>query len=126
LRIEADVEFARKNAWIWKSFGASARTRSIPRCFRPPAALSVGTRIDLQAPLNGEATCLVRYMVAAEPEGAPTGFALPSGAVKFLAFTGATSAEVEFARQKSSAKLIEALRAAGHHPVTNPRRPSLY
>jgi Suppressor of fused protein (SUFU) len=91
---------------------------------RPP--LIEGTRIALRAPINGEDGCLVRNMVAVEPEGVPTGFSLPSGKVEFLAFTGATDAEIEFAKQNRSAKLIEALRAAGYHPVTNPRRPSLY
>ena len=91
---------------------------------RPP--LDIGTRIALRAPINGEEGCLVRNMVAVEPEGSPAGFSLPSGKVKFLAFTGATDAEIEFAKQNRSATLIEALRAAGYHPITNPRRPSLY
>jgi suppressor of fused protein SUFU len=91
---------------------------------RPP--LRAGTRVALQAPINGEESCLLRNMVAVEPEGAPVGFSLPSGKVAFLAFTGATDAEIEFARQNSSAKLIEALHTTGYHPVTNPRRPSLY
>lgn len=91
---------------------------------RPP--LMTGTRVALRAAINGEESCLVRNMVAVEPEGAPTGFSLPSGNVKFLAFTGATDAEIEFAKQNRSAKLVEALRAACYHPVTNPRRPSLY
>src|SRR5215510_7651313 len=91
---------------------------------RPP--LMPGTRVALRAPINGEESCLVRNMVAVEPEGAPAGFSLPSGKVKFLAFTGATDGEIEFAKQNQSSSLIEALRAAGYHPVTNPRRPSLY
>src|SRR5262249_6324383 len=91
---------------------------------RPP--LMAGTRVALQAPINGEADCQIRNMVATEPEGVASGFSLPSGRVSFLAFTGATDREVEFAKQSGSAKLIEALRPAGHHPVTTPRRPSLY
>jgi hypothetical protein len=62
-----------------------------------------------------EESCLIRNMVAVEPEGVPSGFSLPSGKVKFLTFTGATDAEIEFAKQNRSAKLIEALRAAGRH-----------
>jgi Suppressor of fused protein (SUFU) len=91
---------------------------------RPP--LDVGTRIALRGPINGEEGCFVRNMVAVEPEGVPAGFSLPSGKVKFLAFTGATDAEIEFAKQNRSATLIDSLRAAGYHPVTDPRRPSLY
>lgn len=89
------------------------------------SVLRPGSRVSLKSPINGEPDCVVRHMVATEPEGMPPGFALPSGTVSFLAFTGATDAEIAFARKNSTAELIDALRSAGHHPVTDPRRASL-
>lgn len=85
-----------------------------------------GSRISLKSPINGESECVIRHVVATEPEAVPSGFALPSGSISFLAFTGATDAEIAFARQNTSAALIDALRSAGHHPVTNPRRAPLW
>lgn len=87
--------------------------------------LRPGSRISLKSPINGEPDCLIHHVVATASEGIPSSFALPSGSVSFLAFTGATEEEVSFARQNTSHALIDALRSAGYHPVTNPRRASL-
>jgi hypothetical protein len=88
--------------------------------------LGVGDRVPLRAPLNGDPGCLIRSLVMVEPEDIPDGFALPSGTARFQGFTGATDAEITFAKEHTSAQLIDALRRAGYHPVTDPRRPSLF
>lgn len=87
--------------------------------------LVVGDRVPLRAPINGDPACLVRNLVVAEPEGLARGFALPSGKVEFLAFTGVTDAEVAFAKSRSSVELVKRLRSGRAHPVTDPRRRSV-
>jgi hypothetical protein len=63
--------------------------------------------------------------VLVENEGAPQEFSLPSGLVILVGFTGITDTELTFAKANGSPALIERLREAGHHPVTNPSRQSL-
>lgn len=89
-------------------------------------ALRPGSRVSLSSPINGDPHCLIRHVVATEPEAVASGFSLPSGLVNFLAFTGTTDLEIAFARRNTSAALVDALRDAGHHPVTNPNRASLW
>jgi hypothetical protein len=55
----------------------------------------------------------------------PQEFLLPSGKVILVGFTGITDAELAFAKSNGSAALIEKLRTAGFHPITNPRRHSI-
>lgn len=93
--------------------------------FPGAAPLGMGDRVPLRAPINGEAACLVRNLVVVEPEGTASGFNLPSGTADFVSFTGATDAEIAFAKANSSGDLVERLRAAGAHPVTDPRRRSV-
>jgi hypothetical protein len=87
--------------------------------------LGFGDRIPLHAPLNGDETCEIRNLVMVEPEGIPSDFTLPSGKVIFASFTGITDLERDLAKEAGSDVLIERLRLAGYHPVTNPSRPSL-
>jgi hypothetical protein len=87
--------------------------------------LAFGDRVPLRAPINGEAACAIRNLVVTEPEGLATGFSLPSGTVLFGAFTGITDDERDFAKAEGSDVLVERLRAAGRHGVTDPRRPSV-
>jgi hypothetical protein len=87
--------------------------------------LAVGDRIPLRAPINGDPACVIRNLVLSTPEGIAEGFSLPSGKVSFASFTGISDAERDFAKTAGSPRLIDDLRAAGHHPVTNPQRKSL-
>jgi hypothetical protein len=87
--------------------------------------LALGNRVPLHAPINGDPACAIRNLVLTEPEGIADGFSLPSGRVLLAAFTGISDAERDFAKTNGSAALIGRLRAAGCHPVTNPRRKSL-
>lgn len=87
--------------------------------------LSLHDRIPLRAPLDYRADCQVRNLVLVEREGGPQVFSLPSGEVILVGFTGITDAELAFAKKHGSPALIEKLRTAGYHPVTDPRRPSI-
>jgi hypothetical protein len=87
--------------------------------------LALHDRIPLRAPLNGKADCEIRNLILVEREDGPQEFSLPSGEVILIGFTGVTDAELAFAKANGSAALIDRLRAAGHHPVTNPRRKSM-
>lgn len=86
---------------------------------------SLHDRIPLRAPINGRPDCQVRNLVLVENEGAPQEFSLPSGLVILVGFTGITDTELTFAKANGSPALIERLREAGYHPVTDPSRPSL-
>lgn len=86
------------------------------------APLAPGDGVPLGGDLPGGH---IRHLVAALGEGLEAEFALPSGKVRLLAFTGITDAEAEWARTNGSAALIDRLRKAGHHPVTDPGRPSI-
>jgi len=86
---------------------------------------SLHDRIPLRAPINGQSECQVRNLVLVEREDGPQEFSLPSGEVILVGFTGITDAELAFAKTHGSPALIERLRVAGYHPVTNPSRASL-
>ena len=87
--------------------------------------LNVGDRVPLRAPIDGDEACVIRNLIVVQPEGVVGEFKLPSGKVEFASFTGATDAEIAFAKANTSATLIDRLRGAGHHPVTDRRRKSL-
>jgi hypothetical protein len=87
--------------------------------------LSLHDRIPLREPVNGRPNCEIRNMIMVEPEHISPEFSLPSGRVLLVGFTGVTDAELTFAKANGSEPLIGRLRAAGHHPITNPNRPSL-
>jgi hypothetical protein len=87
--------------------------------------LSLHDRIPLRAPINGRPDCEIRNVILVEPEHISPEFSLPSGRVLLAGFTGVTDAELTFAKANGSEPLISRLRAAGHHPVTNPHRSSL-
>jgi len=82
-------------------------------------------RIPLRSPVNGDPECQIRNLVLVEREGGPQEFLLPSGEVIVVGFTGITDAELSFAKLHGSEPLLERLRAAGHHPITNPHRNSI-
>ncbi len=90
----------------------------------PP--LSLGDRIPLRAPINGDPACEIRNLVVVVHENGPKTFQLPSGEVTLVGFTGIADAELQFAKANTSETLIETLRTAGHHPVTDPNRSSIY
>lgn len=81
--------------------------------------MSMHDRIPLRAPINGQPNCKVRNLMHVEREDGAQEFSLPSGEVILVGFTGMTDAELAFAKQLNSPVLIEKLRAAGYHPVTN-------
>jgi hypothetical protein len=87
--------------------------------------LSLHDRIPLRAPVNGAADCEIRNLVLVEREDGPQDFRLPSGEVILVGFTGITDAELDFAKARGSDALLDQLRSAGYHPVTNPNRKSL-
>jgi hypothetical protein len=87
--------------------------------------LSLHDRIPLRGPVNGRPNCEIRNVIIVAPEHVPSEFSLPSGGVVLVGFTGVTDAELTFAKANGSEPLISRLRAAGHHPVTNPHRQSL-
>ena len=87
--------------------------------------LSLHDRIPLRGPLNGNPGCEIRNLVLVERDDGPREFPLPSGEVILVGFTGITDAEVAFAKANGSASLVERLRAAGHHPITDPHRRSV-
>ncbi len=87
--------------------------------------LSVGDRIPLRAPINGDTKCALRNLVMTEAEGIPSELQLPSGKVLLTGFTAITDGELSEAKQHGSPGLIERLRASGFHPINDPRRPSI-
>jgi hypothetical protein len=87
--------------------------------------LSPHDRIPLQAPLNGEPSCVLRNLVVTEAEGIPAAFQLPSGHVRMMGFTALSDNELSHAKANGSPEIIERLRDAGFHPVNDPRRPSI-
>ena len=87
--------------------------------------MSLHDRVPFRAPINGKSDCQIRNLILVEREDGPRVFPLPSGEVILVGFTGITDAELAFAKEHGSPALIEKLRAAGCHPVTNPTRRSL-
>jgi hypothetical protein len=87
--------------------------------------LSFYDKISLGGPLNGHPDCEIRHVIMVQPEQMPDEFSLPTGTVQFMGFTGVTDAELSFANTHGSEPVISRLRAAGHHPITDPHRSSL-
>ncbi len=87
--------------------------------------LSLFDRIPLGGPVNHEPDCLLRNLILAPAEHVPGEFHLPSGLVRLAGFTAVTDAELAFAKANSSQALLDRLRAAGHHPVNDPKRASI-
>ena len=87
--------------------------------------IGVNDRVPLRAPLNGDPSCVLRNLVMTEAEGIPGEFQLPSGRVLLAGFTAISDDELLQAKQNGSPALIDRLRAAGFHPVNDPRRRSL-
>jgi len=88
--------------------------------------LSVHDRIPLRAPVKGRLDCAIRNLVLVEREAGAQEFSLPSGKVILFGFTGVTDAELAFAKSDGSPALIDRVQEAGCHPITNPRRRSLF
>ena len=89
---------------------------------RPP--LSIGDRVPLNSPINGQESCLIRHAILTQPDSLPRGFDLPSGHVDLLSFVGITDDELAYAKQNGSDQLSEYLHAKGCLPVTDPQRQS--
>lgn len=87
--------------------------------------LSLHDRIPLRAPINGAADCEIRNLMLVEREDGEQEFILPSGEVILVGFTGMTDTELAFAKTHGSNALLDQLRSAGYHPVTDPHRKSL-
>ncbi|MXP09302.1 suppressor of fused domain protein [Pseudoblastomonas halimionae] len=79
-------------------------------------------RLPLNAPIDGNQSCEIKNLILTECEDIPRKFGLPSGEVILVGFTGITDSEVAYAKSHSSDALIDKLRDAGAHPVTDPRR----
>lgn len=86
---------------------------------------SLHDRIPLRGPINGNDNCLIRNLVLVERENGPQEFALPSGEVILVGFTGITDTELAFAKARGTPALLDKLRLNGAHPVTNPSRGSV-
>jgi hypothetical protein len=86
-------------------------------------------RINLGAPLwlaEGELThLLVTEPVEGTTADYPRQFVLGSGVVDLLLLVGITGKEAEFARTQETGALVNALRARGVFPVTDPGRKSV-
>ena len=87
--------------------------------------LSEGDRIPLRAPINGDPACSIRNVLVTHASDYWPGFTLPSGPVEFLAMTGATDQEIDFAKMEGTPSLVAALKSNGYYPVTDAVRPSL-
>lgn len=90
---------------------------------KPPPRM--GDMIPLRTPINGDPACILRGVIMTPVEGAPNEFTLPSGRVLMVGFTGVSEAELGYGRRQGAKPLIELLRNAGAHPVTDPRRTSV-
>jgi hypothetical protein len=76
--------------------------------------------------VNGKPDCEIRNLVLVEREDGSQKFSLPSAKVSRVGFTGVTDAELVLAKSNGSPALIDRLREAGCHPITNPSRTSLF
>jgi hypothetical protein len=83
---------------------------------------TIGDRIPLRNPIDGERSELTWYLVA-PTSGYPSDFQLPSGRAEFLHLVGITESEAAFARDNGHEALLEKLKPEGY-PVTVPGRPS--
>jgi hypothetical protein len=84
-----------------------------------------GHCIALNGPINGDPRCVIRHVLVSHAEELAGEFTLPSGKVDVLTFTGATDAEIAFARDSTTTDLFSKLKAAGQYPVTDPKRRSI-
>ena len=94
-------------------------------CYPGKPPFTPGDRIPLRAPINGDEACLIRNVLVTHAPDRWPGFAVPSGFVRLLTLTGATDAEIAYAKATSTDRLVEALRVANCYPVTNTGRASL-
>lgn len=81
--------------------------------------------IPLGFGLNGDPDCVLRSLLVAPAEQVPDGFSLSSGKVRLAGLTAVSDAELAYGRTAGAEALIDRLRAAGHHPVNDPRRASI-
>lgn len=86
-------------------------------------ALDYGHRIPLGGPITGDST--LRHVVVAEPEHYAASFDLKSGQVDLLHLVAVSDEELAFAKEQTTAALVDRLRAAGAFPVTDPARASI-
>ncbi len=89
--------------------------------FRDMRPLNYGHRVPAGGPVDGKKS-LVKFLAIAEPEHYAASAQLDSGKFQFLHAIGITESEVEFAKTRSTKKLIAALKAQRHFPVTEPAR----
>jgi hypothetical protein len=87
-------------------------------------APKMGSLIPLRQSINGDPACTLRGVFMTPVEDFPNEFTLPSGRVLMVGYTGVTEAELDYGRRQGPRALIDRLRAAGAHPVTDPRRAS--
>ncbi|NEX93207.1 suppressor of fused domain protein [Caulobacter sp. 17J65-9] len=125
--VEFVLQVTRPGDWAVRMLQNMLAFELLLRAGRYPkgAPLAPDDRIPLREPLDGRPACRIRHLVVTQAEGVAPGFALPSGQVRLLGFTGLTDDELAFAQHNGSPALIERLRRAGFHPVTDPVRPSL-
>ncbi len=90
--------------------------------FGEPHALDVGARIPLGGPINGDAKCQLRFLVAVQPKHYEPTFVLASGKADFLHLVGITESERNYARDHDIDALMRRLTEAGSASVTNPAR----
>ena len=90
--------------------------------FGDAAPLGYGHRVPAGGPINGNPDSPIRFLAIAKPEHYEPLAQLPSGRFDLLHVVGITEDERDFAKATSTANLIEALKAQGAYPVTNPDR----
>ena len=94
-------------------------------CYPGKPPFTPGDRIPLRAPINGDEACFIRNVLVTHAPDRWPGFAVPSGFVRLLTLTGATDAEIAYAKATSTDRLVETLRITNCYPVTNTGRASL-
>ncbi|TLX17165.1 suppressor of fused domain protein [Rhizobium sp. MHM7A] len=87
--------------------------------------LGLYDRIPMHAPLNGDPRCSLRTLVITESAAYPS-FDTPAGKVTVRSLTAISDKEWELLRQEGADLLIEQLSDAGHHPINDPWRQSLF
>jgi len=125
--IEFMLAAAERGDWAIRTLQNMLAFDLLLRAGRFPGRGSIqpGNRIPLRSPIDGDETCLIRNLVAADAVDLPAGFVLPSGRVQFVVFAGATDAEIAHAKEHGSDDLLRMLHDNGFHPVIDPRRASL-
>jgi hypothetical protein len=87
--------------------------------------MSYGHRMAMAEPIGPDGNSELTSVVLVEPDHYASRFKLESGAVDLLHVLGITAAELQFAKETSSAELVGRLRSAGVYPRTDPRRRSI-